>query len=573
MFRISDYEIRSLLERVRANPSESLESETVEFKGYRDEQALHNSKDLAEELSALANLHGGVVIIGVKDSSDVTHGLWDRQLVGIQNVDVLATKERITGKLKPSVSLYVRLLIFDGKTYVVVEIDKSYESLVSTSSGKICIRDGRSSRPMAPDEIERAVKKLTRYDWSSDHPKNAGEIELDSSSLQEAMEDFRQRRGIDAQLLTPDGYLEAIGATQNGLITRGGLLFLGTTESIRRNLGDFEFRFTWKKSNGELVVNDIWSSNIWVAIRRARSHFQKCNTKETFRSGDTEFEAPLLDDIAFHEAYLNALVHRDYAVDGMTSVTYFGDELRIHSPGKFFGGVTSSNIARHEPRHRNKNLARILMTHNLVDRAGMGVLRMGLGSLRYGRAFPQFREESDAVEVKMEAAYLRPGIAVLAIANRDKWGVPELLILNGVYERGYVSIQDLEERLDRVMDSPLQAIEAAVLQVPQVELCGNRDGVFVRAVPEWKELLAVDKPLRLGSSSAKYVKLFRYLKAHGEASNADLTELLEYNHSSQTSKFLRETKFVQRFGSGPSAKWRIVQSKHADQSVQVAGGV
>ena len=57
------------------------------------------------------------------------------------------------------------------------------------------------------------------------------------------------------------------------------------------------------------------------------------------------------------------------------------------------------------------------MTHNLVDRAGMGVLRMGLGSLKYGRAFPSFREQSDAVEVTMEAEYLRPGVAVLAIDN------------------------------------------------------------------------------------------------------------------------------------------------------------
>lgn len=70
-------------------------------------------------------------------------------------------------------------------------------------------------------------------------------------------------------------------------------------------------------------------------------------------------------------------MHRDYSVDGMISVTYFGEELRIHSPGAFFGGVTSDNIARHEPRHRNKNLARILMTHDLVDRAGIGAFEWG----------------------------------------------------------------------------------------------------------------------------------------------------------------------------------------------------
>jgi ATP-dependent DNA helicase RecG len=567
MLRVPDHDIRAILARVRVEPSEQVESEIVEFKAYRDENALHNSKDLAEELSALANLHGGVVIVGVKDSSDVAHDDWAAQLQGIPDVDVLATKERIAGKLRPAATLDVRTLLFDGKAYVAIEIEKSYESLVSTASGKVCIRDGRSSRPMTPDEIERAVKKLTRYDWSNDCLPQSETVKLDDSSVQEALADFRQRRALD-EPLNETAYLEAIGATQNGVVTRGGLLFLGASESIRAQLGDFEFRFTWKKPNGELLVNDIWSANLWRTVRRAESHFEACNFKETFTSGGTSFEVPLLDDIAFHEAYLNALVHRDYSVDGMTSVTYSGQELRIHSPGTFFGGVTSANIARHQPRHRNKNLARILMNHNFVDRAGMGVLRMGLGSLRYGRAFPEFREESDAVEVKMEAKFLRPGIAVLGIQNRDQWGIPELLILNSVYERGAVPIQELEARLDRLLDSPLQAIETAVKQLLQVELCGSRDGVFVRVLPDWKAYLAVEKTFRIGPSSSKYVDLFLYLRAHGQASNADLTELLGYNHSSQTSKFLRETKFVQRFGSGPSARWRIVEAQvRADAQV------
>ena len=234
-----------------------------------------------------------------------------------------------------------------------------------------------------------------------------------------------------SESVSHESYLEAVGATQNGVVNRGGLLFLGTVGSIRANLGDFEFRFTWKKPNGELVVNDIWTGNLWQAVRRAESHFQSCNTTQRFKSGETIFEVPLMDSIAFHEAYLNALVHRDYSVDGMISVTYSGEELRIHSPGAFFGGVTSDNIARHEPRHRNKNLARILMTHNLVDRAGMGVLRMGLGSLKYGRAFPEFREQSDAVEVKMQAEYLRSSVAVLGIQNSEIWGSSGIRVLEG----------------------------------------------------------------------------------------------------------------------------------------------
>lgn len=94
--------------------------------------------------------------------------------------------------------------------------------------------------------------------------------------------------------------------------------------------------------------------------------------------------------------------------------------------------------------------------------------------------------------------------------------------------------------------------------MPQVEICGTRDGVFVRVVPNWKAFLHVEKTFRIGTSTEKYVSLFRYLRTHGEASNSDLTELLGYNHSSQTSKFLREAKFVERRGSAGSSRWLIV---------------
>jgi ATP-dependent DNA helicase RecG len=557
MPRLYDFQIYQLLQQVKLRPSEELESETIEFKGYANAKSLYNSKELAEELSALANLKGGAVIIGVRDNSDVHHNQWEDQLCGIPDVDILEAKERISGKLKPSVELDVKNLTFEGKIYVIIQIEKSHETLVSTASGKTCIREGRSSRPMAPDEIERAVKSLSRYDWSSDFIDQVPSDTLDWQSVAEAMEDFRFKRGLDT-LPTNEAYLEAIGATQNGRLTRGGLLFLGKESSIRDALGLFEFRFTWKKPNGELVINDVWAGNLWNAIHRAERHFDQCNSSQSFKSGETVFTAPLMDRVAFHEALLNSMVHRDYSVDGMTSVTYSGDTLQIHSPGTFFGGITADNIARHEPRHRNKNLARILMTHNLVDRAGMGVLRMGIGSLRYGRAFPEFREQSDAVEVKLEAKYLRPAIAVLSIEHSEEWGIPELLILNSVYETGVVALESLERRLEKLVDSPLDAIVNAVERIPQVEICGTKDGVFIRVISSWKSFLSVSRIFRASPSSENYVKLYSYLRTHGEASNADLTDLLGYNHSSQTSKFLRDTKFVERYGNGPSARWRIV---------------
>jgi ATP-dependent DNA helicase RecG len=543
--RLTDWDVHEILRKVRDRPSSELESEQLEFKGYKSEQALHNSKDLAEELSALANRAGGAVVIGVKDDTDISGSDWASQLEGISPVDSLKTKERLSGKLNPKQELFVRNVPFEGKTFVVIEIAHPRDTLVSTASGKTCIREGRSSRPMAPEEIERAVKALVTFDWSADPIELNPEDGLDPNAVAQALKDFCDRRRVAEPVDVPS-FLEAIGATRDGVLVKAGLLFLGRPDVIHRELGDFEYRFSWKTRNGQLLINDVWSGCLWFAVGRAREHFINCNTIEKFQYKDKEFSAPLLDQVAFHEAYLNALVHRDYSSDGMVSVNFTGEKIVITSPGTFYGGVTADNIAVHEPRHRNKALARTLMTHNLVDRAGMGVLRMGIGSLRYGRRFPDFHEAPDSVEVSMEAQFLKAPIAVMAMDHADHYGIPELLILNHVHEKGSVPVAELETQLGRLVESPWRAIVTAVDNLEPVELCGTPSGVFVRVLPSWKAYLQVDRLFRPSVNSEKHVALYSYLKRHAEASNADIRPVLGHAYSSQTSRFLKDAKSLSR---------------------------
>ena len=263
--------------------------------------------------------------------------------------------------------------------------------------------------------------------------------------------------------------------------------------------------------------------------------------------------------MAFHEAFLNALVHRDYSLDGMISVNFTGDKLSITSPGGFYGGVTAENIALHEPRHRNKALAKTLMLYNLVDRAGMGVLRMGLRSLIYGRSFPTFTEKFDSIDVSMHAEYLRPAIFVKTCDDLDRYGITELLLMNNVYETGYAPVKTLQRQLKTVTDDPWRSIQAAIKTEDSLELCGNKSGVFVRAKSEWTKFYQISKAFRTPGASDKHVKTYAFLKKHGESSNEDITRLLGHNHSSQTSAFLRDAEYVQRTGSGPSARWYLVE--------------
>lgn len=553
--------LNTLFTQLKSNPSEDFESELIEFKAYSTESSLHNSKDLASEISALANTKGGKIIIGIKDSSNVSHGNWSDQLVGFTKVDLDTTKERILGKIKPSIELGLFEYSFEGKNYLIIDIPRRRDTLISTSNGKVCIREGKSSRAASPDEITRLVKGLQTYDWSAEDIDWENYFDLlNPVSLFEAKKDFCNRRNFTTKSISNSSFLESIGATKNGILGKGGLLFLGKSESILKFLGRYEYRFSWKTKSGDLKINDVWEDNIWNTIKRAKKHFLDCNKRITITFEQKKYELSTLDETAFHEAFLNAIVHRDYSFDGMISVNFTEKKLVITSPGRFYGGVTSENIAYHEPRHRNKALAKILMDFHLVDRAGMGVLRMGLQSLKYGRAFPLFKERNDSIEVSMQAEYFIAPIFVLTQDFLESMGIAELYIINSVYGVGYVKINDLESKLAKVLPNPWDSISEAMEDskfAEYFEFKGTNSGIYICAKEHQYDFLDIKKPLRITSTSNKHVDVFKFLKKHDKASNEDIKNLLGYKYSSQTSNFLSKANYVMNTSKGRNSKWYL----------------
>ena len=102
---------------------------------------------------------------------------------------------------------------------------------------------------------------------------------------------------------------------------------------------------------------------------------------------------------AAREIVVNAVAHRDYAIDGDgIRMFIFKDRMEVHSPGKLPGPVTLDNI-RDQRFSRSPVIVQILSDMGFIERLGYGVDRVIELMQREGLDEPNFSETDGGFRV------------------------------------------------------------------------------------------------------------------------------------------------------------------------------
>ena len=549
--------VNEILGSIKNNPSETYESETVEFKEYGSKKAFYNkSQDIVAELSAFANRSGGLLIVGVKDSSNVVNMDWPSQLVGFEELDCLEVNKRIRGNLNPAITLDTLNYEFEGNNFLLIKVAKSNCGLVMTASGKCYMRSGRDSNPMTPQEVGNKIKSSNGYDWSSEIISVDVEDALDDQQIEEVMIEYKSLNSFGESTIPQEHFLEKIGVTSCGQLTKGGLLFLGKPHVIRELVGNIEYRFSKREGGGELPINEVWSGSIWAAITRIRELLKLVIEYDEFVCDDKTYTFPNICKKSFEEALINSLIHRDYTLEGLTTVELDENSVTFINPGDFYGGVTSSNIFIHPPRHRNPALASILMNFELVDRAGMGTRRMNIESLRLGRKEPEFFSENNCISTSLELGTVKEGVFVIASPFED-YDVAELFLINLLYGKGYEEISSILEKISVVVTDPWRKVKLALSRISCLSLVGNKNGIFMVVNASHSEALNAYRKIKTYSSSDAYVSIFNYLHDNSEATSSELYDVLNLDSLAKTQRLLREANFIEKIQNDIDVTWRL----------------
>jgi len=372
------------------------ETLTVEFKS--DAKVLPD-RDLVAAVVAMANTEGGHLLLGVEDDGVVT---------GVQSHhrDPAGLVAMIASRTNPSLSVRAQSSAWGTATIMRIQVPKS-RGIVATSDGLLLRRRLMASGkpeavPFYPHEFMQRQAALGLVDPSAMPLTTLTVADLNPLERQRIREAIRRYGGDMSLLPLADEELDgALGmvTTVAGVRrpTVAGLLIMGREATLRNHIPAHESAFQVLEGT-DVRVNEFFRKPLLQTFEEVELLFKARVDEREIQVGLFRVPIPNYDRRAFREAFINALVHRDYSRLGAVHVRMDDDGLSLASPGGFVEGITLHNLLVAAPRSRNPLLADIVKRIGLAERTGRGIDRIYEGMLRYGRPAPDYAM-SDATSV------------------------------------------------------------------------------------------------------------------------------------------------------------------------------
>lgn len=506
------------------------ENLTVEFKS--DRKCLPD-RELIAATMALANTEGGDLLLGVEDNGTPT-GLHKNHL-RTGGIAVL-----IANRTTPPLAVHVVPVEVEEKLIVWIQVPKSRQ-LVATTDGLVQRRrllvNGRPEAvPFYPHEFTQRQSSLGLLDPSATVQEMLSEHDLNPLE-RERIREMINRYGGDSSLLRLDDQ-ELDGAlgltvTVEGVRrpTMAGLLLLGREDVLRQHLPSHETAFQVLQGT-DVRVNEFFRWPLLKVFEDVERLFSSWVVEKEFQAGLFRVPVPNFDRLAFREAFVNAMIHRDYARLGAVHVRIDDNGLTISNPGGFVEGVTLENLLITEPRPRNPLLADIAKRVGLAERTGRGIDRIYSGLLRYGRPAPDYsRSDSTSVILCMSNVESDMDFLELIIQEENRQGGPmpldSLIILSRLRQERRVSINDIASSLQKTEHDARRTIEKLTEAGLAEAHSTGRGRTYTLSAEVYRKI----------GQKAGYVRqagfdpiqqeqmVMRYIDSHGSIRRADVAEL------------------------------------------------
>lgn len=290
----------------------------------------------------------------------------------------------------------------NGGQYIDLEVLRSAVSIASTTKGGYFIRDNDESKPIAPDDLLRAITDKPSFSWETKVSLKYKLGQCDQAKLFNLIEKIRNSDRVSSfvKAKTQEEILEYYSmVSEDGYLTNLGVLWLGTQPQRARLLYSPTVQFIRYDAGGNKVFKQVWDDytlnpdelleNIWTSIPDWRE-------SNEISDGLWRKEIPAYDEKVVREVLCNSIAHRPYTTRGDVFINIYPDKMVVVNPGRLPLGVTPENILRTTVK-RNKELSRLFFALHIMEGEGSGYDLMYETQLSLGKSVPEVKEGDDSV--------------------------------------------------------------------------------------------------------------------------------------------------------------------------------
>ena len=391
---------------LREYPQENARCEWKEFKNLKNSFCGDEKNDVISYVSAIANMDGGDLVIGVHDKT--------LEIVGTDtyNYDKQKAILRLTERCVnlSTEDLYIDEFITDdtNRKVWVIHIPKHLPKRPVFAHNKAWQRIEDSLVEMTTERMSTILDEpiFSETDWSAQIVSDATIDDLDEVAIAKARMMFKKVHSripeAEVNAWTVETFLSKCGIMKNGGITRAAIILLGKYESAFK-LRPAVVQVTWTRRDEKQDVVDYehFTVPFILTVDEILSKIENLTMREM--PGGTLFPDTMkqYDDYTIREALHNCIAHLDYTMQQRINFVENPTYLYYSNAGSFIPGTLENALTNEEPQayFRNECLCRAMVDFNMIDTVSRGIKKMF--NEQWRRHFPMPDYEIDAKNRKV----------------------------------------------------------------------------------------------------------------------------------------------------------------------------
>lgn len=390
----------------REYPQENARCEWKEFKNLKNSFCGDEKDDVISYVSAIANMEGGHLVIGVHDKTLEIVGTdtynYDRQKA------ILRLAERCVNLSTEGLDIDEFITDDTNRKVWVIHIPKHLPKRPVFAHNKAWQRIEDSLVEMTTERMSAILDEpiFSETDWSAQIVSDATIDDLDDVAIAKARMMFKKVHSripeAEVNAWSVETFLSKCGIMKNGGITRAAIILLGKYESAFK-LRPAVAQVTWTRRDEKQDVVDYehFTVPFILTVDEILSKIENLTMREM--PGGTLFPDTMkqYDDYTIREALHNCIAHQDYTMQQRINFVENPTYLYYSNAGAFIPGTLENALTNEEPQayFRNECLCRAMVDFNMIDTVSRGIKKMF--NEQWRRHFPMPDYEIDAKNRKV----------------------------------------------------------------------------------------------------------------------------------------------------------------------------